>query len=122
MIASLPSGAITRVTYSPTPGVDLTRAEALNHPAWVVARWDARYGEDATTASDVHSWAATVIETGRAAYGLDDRPSSHRARRVAECHEHGMAAIAYGAARLIGLAKACDWVITGRQIRTTKRM
>lgn len=33
---------------------------------------------------NVHSWAATVVETGRAAFGLDDRPSSHRPRRVAE--------------------------------------
>lgn len=29
---------------------DLSRADALDHPAWLVSRWDARYGEAATTA------------------------------------------------------------------------
>ncbi len=28
--------------------VDLTRAERLDHPSWLVARWDARYGPEAT--------------------------------------------------------------------------
>ncbi len=28
--------------------VDLSRVERLDHPAWLVARWDARYGREAT--------------------------------------------------------------------------
>jgi uncharacterized protein (TIGR03083 family) len=55
---------------------------------------------------NVHSWAATVIETGRAAYGLDDRPSSHRARRVAEWYL-GRAEDLYSVLRDIPADKPC---------------
>lgn len=37
-----------------------------------------------THLGNVHSWAATVVETGRAAPGLDDRPPSARAGRLAQ--------------------------------------
>jgi hypothetical protein len=33
---------------------------------------------------NVHSWAATIVETASRSGELDDRPSSHRARRVSE--------------------------------------
>lgn len=35
----------------------ISRADALNHPAWLVSRWDARYGEAATSA-----WCAANAE------------------------------------------------------------
>lgn len=33
---------------------------------------------------NVHAWAATIVETGRAATQLDDHPGSHRAKAVAQ--------------------------------------
>ena len=55
---------------------------------------------------NVHSWAATVVETGRAAYGLDDRPSSHKSRRVAEWYL-GRAEDLYSVLRDIPADKPC---------------
>jgi uncharacterized protein (TIGR03083 family) len=55
---------------------------------------------------NIHSWAATVVETGRAAYGLDDRPSSHRSRRVAEWYL-GRAEDLYSVLRDIPADKQC---------------
>ena len=54
-----------------------TRAAVPTCPDWTVLDLVVHLG-------NVHSWAATVVETGRAAYGLDDRPPSQRPRRVAE--------------------------------------
>lgn len=44
------SGLVNAVLRRAELPADLSRADALDHPAWLVARWDARYGEDATTA------------------------------------------------------------------------
>lgn len=43
-------GLVNAVLRKVRPADDLSRAESLDHPAWIVARWDARYGEEATTA------------------------------------------------------------------------
>ena len=68
-------------------------------PDWTVLDLVAHLG-------NTHSWAATVIETGRAAYGLDDRPSSHKARRVAEWYL-GRAEDLYSVLRDIPADKPC---------------
>ncbi|MCB9681518.1 MAG: MFS transporter [Alphaproteobacteria bacterium] len=44
------SGLVNAILRRVGPPDTLSRAEALNHPAWLVARWDARYGADATEA------------------------------------------------------------------------
>lgn len=44
------SGLVNAVLRKVRAPSDLTRAQALDHPPWLVARWDARYGEAATEA------------------------------------------------------------------------
>lgn len=53
------------------------RAAVPTCPGWTVL-------DLVTHLGNVHAWAASVVETGRAAHGLDDRPPSARPRRVAE--------------------------------------
>ena len=55
---------------------------------------------------NVHSWAASVLETGRAAEELDDRPSSSRPRRVARWYE-GRAEDLYAVLRATPLDRPC---------------
>lgn len=42
------SGLVNAVLRRVTAHDELSRAERLDHPAWLVARWDARYGPEAT--------------------------------------------------------------------------
>lgn len=44
------SGLVNAVLRRVRPADRLSRAEALDHPAWLVARWDQRYGPEVTTA------------------------------------------------------------------------
>lgn len=44
------SGLVNAIIRRVEPATDMSRAEILNHPAWLVARWDDRYGVDATSA------------------------------------------------------------------------
>lgn len=44
------SGLVNAVLRRVEPAASPSRAEQLNHPAWLVSRWDDRYGEAATTA------------------------------------------------------------------------
>lgn len=43
-------GLVNAVLRRVDPSPDLTRSEHLDHPAWLVARWDERYGPEASTA------------------------------------------------------------------------
>jgi uncharacterized protein (TIGR03083 family) len=54
-----------------------TRASVPACPGWTVL-------DLATHVGNVHAWAATVVETGRATPLLDDRPASNRPKRVAQ--------------------------------------
>ncbi len=54
-----------------------SRAPVPTCPGWSVLDLVAHLG-------NIHAWAATVVETGRRAEPLDDRPASARSRRVAE--------------------------------------
>jgi len=51
------SGLVNAVIRRVGVPESLSRAETLNHPAWLVDRWDARYGEEATTA-----WCEANVE------------------------------------------------------------
>ena len=44
------SGLVNAVIRRVSMPEDASRAESLNHPDWLVARWDARYGEENTAA------------------------------------------------------------------------
>lgn len=44
------SGLVNAVLRRAEAAQDLSRSDALDHPAWLVARWDARYGKEATEA------------------------------------------------------------------------
>lgn len=44
------SGLINAVMRRVVPATEMSRADALNHPAWLISRWDKRYGAEATDA------------------------------------------------------------------------
>ena len=48
--AARASGLVNAVLRKVGPGAPIQPAEALNHPAWLVERWVARYGREATKA------------------------------------------------------------------------
>ena len=64
----------------------------------------------ATHLGNVHSWAASVLETGRAANGLHDEPGSHRPRKVARWYQ-GRAEDLYAVLRDTPLDRPC-WNFT----------
>jgi 16S rRNA (cytosine967-C5)-methyltransferase len=43
-------GLINAVTRRATRPAEMSRADALNHPEWLVSRWSERYGDEATEA------------------------------------------------------------------------
>lgn len=51
------SGLVNAVLRRVAPPREPSRAVQLDHPAWLVARWDARYGAEATTA-----WCTANLE------------------------------------------------------------
>ena len=44
------SGFVNAIMRKVEPIEDMERPDALDHPPWLVARWDSRYGEEATAA------------------------------------------------------------------------
>lgn len=59
-----------------------------------------------THLGNVHSWAASVMETGRAADGLHHEPGSHRSRKVAQWYQ-GRAEDLYAVLRDTPLDRPC---------------
>jgi 16S rRNA (cytosine967-C5)-methyltransferase len=76
------SGLVNAVIRRVATPETLSRPESLNHPAWLVSRWDARYGEDATSAwchANVEQPPVTLVipdETWVARMAVDGRTLS----------------------------------------------
>jgi uncharacterized protein (TIGR03083 family) len=61
---------------------------------------------------NIHAWAATIVETGRAAPQQDDRPGSHRPRAVADWYA-GKAEDLYRALRAVDPDRPCWTFVDG---------
>ena len=67
------SGLVNAVLRRVEAPKELTRCERLNHPAWLIARWDARYGREATEAwcsKNQDEPPLTVVGRGEGTFAL----------------------------------------------------
>lgn len=77
------SGLVNAILRRAEPTASLSRADALDHPAWLIGRWDHRYGQDATErwcrANASPPPLSAVVRTGAStaltAAGLSCRPA-----------------------------------------------
>ncbi|MCB9678506.1 MAG: hypothetical protein H6737_25620 [Alphaproteobacteria bacterium] len=116
------SGLVNAILRRVKAAESLTRPEKLDHPAWLVARWDARYGAEATDAWCArNNTIAPVCLVTRDEKALDEAMESEAPQAMLEGSAIPGTRVVPASADLPGVAEGIAWVQDPASVHVTDR-